>query len=255
LNGENPYRRWKLTLAYDGTGFKGWERQAQGERTVQGAIEEVIASLTGEAAKVVGASRTDSGVHALGQVAAVDLPARWIARDLGRGLNALSPPDLRIVDVCEVDEGFHPRYSARSKTYFYQLVEGAFDDPFKSRYAVRLPVLPDREAMRAAAALLLGKRDFSALMAAGSSVKTTVRDLSRIRVRWGRGQLRIFFTADGFLYRMVRNMMSMIVRIADGSLAPEKAEVILESGQRPLAPPTFPAKGLFLWNVHFGKGG
>lgn len=246
-------RRWKLTLAYDGTEFKGWEKQSQGERTIQGTIEQVIAKLTGETVSVIGASRTDAGVHALGQVAAVDLPARWEGRDLDRGLNALSPPDLRFEEVREVDKRFHPRYSARAKTYFYQLVEGAFDDPFRSRFVVRLPALPGRDAMRAAAALLEGKRDFSALMAAGSSVRSTVRDLTSIRIRSGRGSLRVFFTADGFLYKMIRNMISMIVRIADGSLVPREAEAILASGRRPLAPPTFPAKGLFLWKVHFGK--
>jgi len=244
-------RRWKLTLAYDGTNFMGWERQAQGERTVQGVLEEAITGLTREEVAVIGASRTDSGVHALGQVACADLPPRWEAPVLLRGLNALTPKDLRVVDVRETPGDFHPRYAARGKTYFYNLIQGSFADPFRDRYAHRLKGLPSPMEMRLAGNLLRGERDFSAMMAAGSSVKTTRRRLFAVRIRSGRDWLRVFFTAEGFLYKMARNMVSLMTYVALGEIAPEAAQRILASGDRGLAPPTFPAKGLFLWRIDY----
>jgi tRNA pseudouridine38-40 synthase len=246
-------RRWKLTLAYDGTDFCGWERQSQGERTVQGSLEESLERLNGAPVRVQGAGRTDSGVHALGQVAAVDLPEKWRAAELLRALNALTPRDLRVVSVSEAAPDFHPRYGARSKTYFYQLIRGGNPDPFRDRYAHRLPQLPSPAGMRRIAALVGGERDFAAMMAAGSSVRSTVRRVTAIRVRHGRDWMRVFFTADGFLYKMIRNMISLMTAAASGTLSPAQAQEILASLDRNQAPPTFPPQGLFLWMVKYGN--
>ncbi len=243
--------RWKLTCAYDGTEFSGWERQSQGERTVQGTLEKALVKLTGAPVRVNGASRTDAGVHALGQVAVVDVASRWTGEELVRALNALIPNDLRVVDAHRKAPTFHPRRAAVRKTYFYQMIEGRFADPFRDRYAYRLGALPPPERLRQAAALLTGRRDFAALMAAGSQVRTTVRDLSSIRVRSGRDWRRIFFTADGFLYKMIRNMVSLIVTVASDALSAAEALQILGSGDRNQAPPTFPPRGLFLWKIRY----
>lgn len=243
--------RWKLTCAYDGTGFSGWERQAQGERTVQGTLEAAIGQLTQEPVKVIGASRTDAGVHALGQVAVIDVAPRWQGEDLVRAINALIPNDLRVVDAEARPLDFHPRRTAQRKTYFYQMIEGRFADPFRDRYAYRLGLLPNRERLTQAAALLTGRRDFAALMAAGSQVQSTVRHLSAIRVQGGRDWRRVFFTADGFLYKMIRNMISLIVAVASDALSAEEAGEIVVSGDRTRGPPTFPARGLFLWKIRY----
>jgi tRNA pseudouridine38-40 synthase len=246
-------RRWKFNIAYDGTGFKGWERQAQGERTVQGEFEAALAVLTGEETALTGASRTDSGVHALGQVAVADLAARWKRPVLIRALNALTPPDLLIRDAVPVAPCFHPRQGVTKKTYFYHLIAGNSPDPFRDRYAHRLKVLPPLGPLRAAGRFLCGERDFAAMMAAGSSVQSTVRHLSAVRVRAGRGWIRIFFTADGFLYKMIRNMASFMTEIATGAISVSRAERILASRDRSLAPPTFPGKGLFLWRIRYNR--
>jgi len=243
--------RWKLTCAYDGTGFSGWERQAQGERTIQGTLEAALGRLTGERIDVIGASRTDAGVHALGQVAVIDVAPRWGRDELVRAINALVPNDLRIVDAVRRPLDFHPRHIASRKTYFYQMIEGRFADPFRDRYACRLKALPSRERLAQAAALLTGRRDFAAFMAAGSPVQSTVRDLSSIRVRGGRDWRRVFFTADGFLYKMIRNMISFVVAVASDALCLEEAVEIVAAGDRTMAPPTFPPRGLFLWKIRY----
>ena len=243
--------RWKLTCAYVGTGFSGWERQAQGERTVQGTLEAALGQLTGERVKVIGASRTDAGVHALGQVAVIDVAPRWGREELVRAINALIPNDLRIVDAESRPSDFHPRRAASRKTYFYQMIEGRFADPFRDRYVCRLGSLPARERLAQAAALLTGRRDFAAFMAAGSQVKSTVRHLSAVRVQSGRDWRRVFFTADGFLYKMIRNMISLIVAVASDALSAKEAGEIVAAGDRTKAPPTFPARGLFLWKIRY----
>jgi tRNA pseudouridine38-40 synthase len=247
-------RRWRLTLAYNGAGFNGWERQAQGERTVQGELEDALGRLAGERVRVVGAGRTDSGVHALGQVAAADLPGRWEGPELLRAVNAVTPSDIRVLEASEAAPDFHPQYEARSKTYFYQLMGGEFDEPFRDAFFHRLPSLPEIDRIRAAAGAIRGERDFSALMASGSPVQSTVRNVFAIRVRGGRDWMRIFITADGFLYKMIRNMVSLLVAAASGAIESGEADAILASRDRGRAPPTFPAKGLFLWKIRYQRG-
>jgi tRNA pseudouridine38-40 synthase len=242
---------FKLVLAYDGTDFCGWERQAQGERTVQGVLEESLFKLTGKSISVAGAGRTDSGVHALGQAASFRIDRALPERTVQNGLNAHLPRDLRVLEAARAPGDFHARYSARLKSYFYQIREAPFDDPFRSRFFHRLKRLPDAVRVRAAAARLVGERDFSALQAAGSAVRTTRRRVRSIKVQNGKDWLRIIMTADGFLYRMARNMVSLIMAQAEGEISEEEASSILASGDRGLAPPTFPAKGLFLWKVYY----
>jgi len=242
---------FKLVLAYDGTAFSGWEKQAQGERTVRGIIEAGLQSLTRSQVSVFASGRTDSGVHALGQTVSFHLNKDMDENTIVRGLNALLPRDVLILKALRVPDDFHARYSARYKTYFYQILEGQFDDPFKSRFYHRMAKLPPVEKIRRCTSILVGKRDFSAMQATGSDVRTTVRNLMSIKIRSGRGWVRIFFTADGFLYRMVRNMVSLLVALASGAISYNSAEEILASGDRSLAPPTFPGKGLFMWKVYY----
>jgi tRNA pseudouridine38-40 synthase len=242
---------YKIVLAYDGTDFCGWERQSQGERTLQGVLEESLEKLTDRKVSVAGSGRTDSGVHALGQTASFALDRDFEEQVLARALNAHLPRDIRVIEARRAPSDFHARFSAKSKTYFYQIMEGRQDDPFRYRYFHRLRSLPRLAEIRAAARPLVGKRDFAAFQAAGSDVKSTVRHVRAIRIQGGKDWVRVFFTADGFLYRMVRNMISLIMARASGEIAPEEAENIVSRGDRKLAPPTFPAKGLFLWRVRY----
>ena len=249
---------YRIIIAYDGTRFNGWERQSQGERTVRGVLEDALTRLAGMQVSVVGSGRTDSGVHALGQVVSFRLERDWESESLGRALNALLPKDTLIRSVRRAPPGFHARFWAHRKTYFYQVTAGAFDDPFRSRYCHRLRRLPPVDRIRAATRLLVGTRDFSALRAAGSDVATSERTVYAIRVRGGRDWVRIFFTANGFLYKMVRNMTAFIMALAEERLGEDEARRILASGDRTRAPATYPGRGLFLWRVDHrdpGAGG
>jgi tRNA pseudouridine38-40 synthase len=170
---------------------------------------------------------------------------------LMRGLNAHLPADLRVCEALRADEGFQARFDVQKKTYFYQIMESRFEDPFRKRYFHRVVKLPKIEDIRSAAEPLVGEMDFAALRAAGSDAQTSRRRIHSIKVRRGRDWVRVFFTADGFLYKMVRNMISLIMAQAEGSISKERAEEILRSGDRKQAPPTFPGKGLFLWRVSY----
>jgi tRNA pseudouridine38-40 synthase len=169
-------RTFKITLAYDGTGYVGWQRQANGP-SIQALVEEALRALDGRDVTVTGAGRTDAGVHALGQVAAFA-----IARELGpdallRALNAHLPPAVRVVGAEEAPPSFHPRFGAREKTYRYQLWNGDVLSPFERAYAWHVPGPLDVDAMRAAAQLLVGRHDFAAFQATGSDVATTEREI------------------------------------------------------------------------------
>ena len=165
-------RTLKLTLAYDGTRFVGWQRQAAGE-SIQGLLESAMARLEGRSVTVHGAGRTDAGVHARGQVASVEVTFDHDPATVARALNGQLPEDVRVLEVVEAAEGFHARFSARSKTYAYRIRISEVADPFDRAYAwhVRSPL--DLEAMRRAAALLIGTHDFAAFQSAGTEVRTT----------------------------------------------------------------------------------
>jgi len=240
---------YKLLLSYDGTAFCGWEKQAQGERTVRGVVEACLKQLTGEEISIIGAGRTDSGVHALGQVASFNLHNNIEENVLYKGLNALFPNDLLCLSALRAPHDYHARYSSIKKTYFYQIIGSRFDDPFRKRYFHRITELPDVEKIREASEILVGEMDFSAMRAAGGDSKTSKRRVLSIKVRGGKDWVRVFFTGDGFLYKMVRNMISLIISQASGAISKRQAIDILASGDRNLAPPTFPGKGLFLWRI------
>ena len=169
-----PERTLKLTLAYDGTPFVGWQRQAEGV-SIQALLEDALSRIEGGSVAVVGAGRTDAGVHACGQVASVRLSSPILPATLGRALNATLPPEIRVTAVEQVASSFHARYSAASKTYRYQIVNGAGPTPFEWRYVWHIPEPLDVERMSAAASLFEGEHDFGAFRGTGSSVKTTIR--------------------------------------------------------------------------------
>ena len=174
-------RNLKLTLAYDGTEYVGWQRQAAG-RSIQGALETALAEIEGAPVTVVGAGRTDAGVHALGQVASVRLTRDIEPRVLARALNAKLPADIRVLGADAVGAGFHARYSARFKTYRYCVSNGGVADPFAARYAWHVAAPLHLDAMRAAGARLRGRHDFAAFQSTGSQVRSTVRTLSSLTI-------------------------------------------------------------------------
>lgn len=250
-------RTLKLTLAYDGTGLVGWQRQAEGV-SIQGLLEDALARFEQGPVSVHGAGRTDAGVHALGQVASVVLRATHAAPTLQRALNAVLPPAVRVLDLTEAAPDFHARFSARAKTYEYRIVNAPFVSPFLHRYVWHVPGRLEFDAMRAAAAPLAGTHDFAAFQAAGSVVGSTTRTIHRIEWDPGGGferPLGIRLHGDGFLRHMVRNIVGTLVEIGAGRWEPERMAAILGSRDRGQAGSTAPPQGLFLREVLYAAPG
>ncbi len=250
--------RLRLTVAYDGTRFAGWQLQAPGGgRTVQGCLEEALGRLCGRPVRVHGAGRTDSGVHAKAQVAHVDVPGDRAGLPWQRALNALVPDDLSVVDACFVPDDFHARFSATGKAYRYTLwTAPGFILPWRRAYVwdVGRYAPLDVAAMDACAALFVGCHDFAAFQNAGSVVSSTTRLVHAVgRVATDTPQEMVWeFRAEGFLKQMVRNLTGALVAVGRGRCAPEDIRAVLEARQRPLAPQTAPARGLCLEVVEYG---
>lgn len=252
-------RRIVLRLQYDGSAYNGWQIQPSGI-TIQGLLEDRLYRLTGERVKVIGAGRTDAGVHAVEQVAAFDSSSLLDARVIKRALNALLPQDIRITGISVEEGDFHPRYSAHSKRYFYIIAEGKDIPVFINRYVWAVRTCLDLEAMRAAAEYLCGSHDFSSFRGAGCGARNPVRHVYRIEVARLK-KATFFFTefpcnliklsieADAFLRHMVRNIVGTLVEVGRGKIMPEAIKDILESRDRRLAGPTAPPQGLFLEGI------
>jgi len=243
-------RTLKLTVAYDGTRFVGWQRQATGE-SIQGLLEAALARLEGRPVTVHGAGRTDAGVHARGQVASAEVSFDHDPVTVARALNGQLPDDVRVLEVVEATEGFHARFSARSKIYAYRIRNAAVADPFDRVYAWHVKDPLDIEAMRRAANALTGTHDFAAFQSAGTDVQTTVRTVHRSEVLHEPGLLTYEIAGDGFLRHMVRAIVGTLVEIGRGRWpAPVMAD-LLASGTRADAGPTAPPCGLFLVRVDY----
>ena len=249
--------RLRLTVAYDGTAFSGWQLQAPGRgRTVQGCLEEALARLCGVPVRVIGAGRTDAGVHALAQTAHVDVPDSRAGLPWQRAVNALLPKDVTVIAVTPVAPDFHARFDARGKTYAYTLwTEPTFLLPWRRPYVwdVGRDTPLDTASMEAAAREFVGEHDFAAFRNTGSSVASTVRRVIAVDDAPGTcpQETAWRFTATGFLKQMVRNMMGALVMVGRGRLTPDDIRRILSGGDRSQAPATAPASGLCLLRVAY----
>lgn len=246
-------RTLKLTIQYDGTGYVGWQRQAAGV-SIQGLLEAALRPLEGADVAVHGAGRTDAGVHALAQVASVSLASELPGLTLVRAVNAVLPPDVRVLAAEDVAPAFHARFSARTKTYEYRIVNAPLVSVFLYRYVWHVMHPLDMEAMRMAAAPLVGRHDFAAFQGAGSTVATTERTILDLAWNEGGGFDRpIVFrvTGDGFLRHMVRNIVGTLVEVGSGRLEAGCLPSILQSRDRTQAGPTAPPHGLFLTHVQY----
>jgi len=249
--GETGRRTLRLTLAYEGTDFAGWQRQP-GERTVQAAIEDALATIDGSPVTVIAAGRTDAGVHALAQVASAQVANHLPPAVLVRALNVRLPADLRVTAVSEAPAGFHARHDARAKAYHYTIALGADPAPFVRRVVWHIPHRLDVPAMARAAALLVGEHDFSAFQATGGDVKTSVRCLLASELTDEAGPpryVRYRVTGTGFLRHMVRNIVGTLVDIGRHRWPAEAILEILASRTRHRAGATAPPQGLALVRV------
>jgi tRNA pseudouridine38-40 synthase len=254
-------RTLKLTLAYDGTDFSGWQRQAS-ERTVQAVLEDTLAPIEKRTVIVMAASRTDAGVHAAGQVASFTLERSIAIEELQRALNATLPPDVRVMRTELAADGFSARRDARRKTYHYSIWNGVTLPPAWRRYALHVPQRLDINAMNDAASALLGGHDFVSFQAAGSDVKTTVRrvvasgvhdvDVSAFAaVAPGDRLLRYEVTGNGFLRHMVRTIAGTLIECGWRGKGAAEMRAIVEARDRSRAGATAPPHGLTLWKVEY----
>jgi tRNA pseudouridine38-40 synthase len=246
-------RMLKLTVAYDGTLYVGWQRQAEGT-SIQGLIEEALARIEGQLVTVTGAGRTDAGVHALGQVASVRVATTHGCDTYVRALNAALPEDVRVRRVEDVPEAFHARFDARAKTYRYRILNSPVASPFELRYAWHVTYPLDLSAMRTALAYCEGEHDFAAFQASGSVVSSSVRTIHRATATLDESEtslLTLTFTGDGFLRHMVRTLTGTLVEVARGRRPATDLQRLLETRDRSQAGETAPPHGLFLVEVTY----
>lgn len=242
--------RVKLIVAYDGTNYHGYQSQVNGV-AVQDVLEDAIEHLFGKRIRTMGASRTDAGVHALGNVVCFDVDSRIDPTKISFALNARLPDDIRIMDSCEVPESFHPRFQDTVKTYQYHVINRKFPDPLTRNTEMHYYYPLDAEKMDAAAKMLIGEHDFASFAASGFSSKTTVRTIYDAHVTRDGDRVTFEITGNGFLYNMVRIIAGTLLEIGGGKYPPEHMEKVLEAKNRSAAGPTAIARGLVLCEIRY----
>jgi len=268
---QDPTRHLKLILAYDGTDFAGWQVQP-GRATIQGALASAIGRLTGENVLPQGSGRTDAGVHALAQVASFHTSSTIPAENWVSALNHLLPPSIRVLELTEAATDFHPRKSARAKTYRYRIYRGGICPPFVARYVWHYPYPIDEAAIIAAAGAVVGEHDFTSFAAvdpervermmaeadenerANATVALAPTNVRRVfSSMWHRDLDELIYTirGNGFLHHMVRNLVGTLILVGKGTLTRQDFERILTARNRSAAGPTAPPTGLSLVNVEY----
>ncbi len=243
-------KRIRLLISYDGTNYCGWQVQINGI-TVEEVINKALTDLLGEPIEVIGASRTDSGVHAVGNVAVFDSETRIPAEKISFALNQRLPNDIRIQKSDEVPLDWHPRFQNSVKTYEYQILNRRFPDPLKRLYTHFVYMPLDAEKMKQAAAYLVGEHDFASFCSAGSQVQSTVRTIYTLDVKRFGDVISIRISGNGFLYNMVRIIVGTLLKVGLGVYPPEHMKEILEAKDRYAAGPKAPACGLTLMNIEY----
>ncbi len=250
-------RNLKLTIAFDGTDFSGWQKQLNAP-TIQGELEGVLGKITNASVILHGAGRTDAGVHALDMVASFETESHISLSDLLRGANATLPPAIRILSIKTAAPDFHARFSTTSKTYIYTIETGKIQSPITRLYAVHIQQSLAIDAMQQCLELITGTHDFASFEASGSRDKSITTGRGSVRAiqiatvnRTAANELQFVFTGDGFLRHMVRNIVGSILEVGKGRKTVEEFKTILKANDRSKAAATAPAHGLFLKKVHY----
>ena len=254
-------RNFKMILQYEGTRFKGWQKQESTDNTIQGKLEALLTKMVGEKVEVQGSGRTDAGVHALGQVANFHADTQMSADEILQYMNTYLPEDIAVISLEEVPERFHSRLNAKGKTYCYRVIHSELPHVFDRRYVHMVEGEPDVEAMREAAKYLIGTHDFKAFTSSKKGKKSTVRRVDEIRIekvestsmlfRGEQDEIRFTYSGNGFLYHMVRIMTGTLLEAGMHKRKPEEIAEILDSGCREKAGELVPAKGLTLMEVRY----
>ena len=236
-------RNFKLTLCYDGSRYKGWQRQGNTENTIQGRLETLLSRLLEQPVEISGSGRTDAGVHARAQVCSFRAETALDCETLLAMIRRYLPEDIGALALCDAPERFHARLSCREKTYVYRIWNSDEPNVFARNYLYT-------PAMEQAAARLLGRHDFSSFCGMKMK-KSAVRELREVKLERLGGELRISLTGDGFLYNMVRIIVGTLIEVGRGERRPEEMEAVLKARNRAAAGFTAPAKGLILWEVRY----
>ena len=243
-------RRIRLTVAYDGTNYHGWQIQP-GVVTIESVLNEALTELFGEEIAVIGASRTDSGVHARGNVAVFDTEGKMAADRICFALNQRLPEDIRVQDSCQVPSDWHPRKQHCVKTYEYKILNRRMELPDRRLYAYFYYYDLDLERMKEAASYLLGEHDFKSFCSAKSQVVDTVRTIYSLDILKEGDEITLRIRGNGFLYNMVRIIAGTLLNVGNGRMEPEELAEILKARDRRAAGPTAPAKGLTLVGMEY----
>ena len=243
-------KRILITIAYEGTAYAGFQRQ-ENAVTIEERLTEALFRVTGEETCLIGGSRTDAGVHALGNVAVFDTESRTPGEKFAFALNRHLPADIRVMASREVSEEFHPHRVPSQKTYRYRIQRASIQDPLRRAFTWQIHRELDIQAMREAAAYLVGEHDFSSFCAAGSQVRSKVRKIISIELTENGDELWIQITGNGFLYNMVRIIAGTLAEAGLGRWEPPHMQEILEAKDRGLAGPTAPPQGLVLVGYEF----
>lgn len=254
-------RNFKMILQYEGTRFKGWQKQESTDNTIQGKLEALLTKMIGEKIEVQGSGRTDAGVHAFGQVANFHADTQMSTDEILQYMNTYLPEDIAVISLKEVPERFHSRLNAKGKTYCYRVIHSGLPHVFDRRYAHVMEQELDVEAMREAAEYLVGTHDFKAFTSSKKGKKSTVRTIEKISIervqstsmlfRKEQDEIRFTYSGNGFLYHMVRIMTGTLLEVGMHKRKPEEIAEILDSGCREKAGELVPAKGLTLMEVRY----
>lgn len=254
-------RNFKMILQYEGTRFKGWQKQESTDNTIQGKLEALLTKMIGEKIEVQGSGRTDAGVHAFGQVANFHADTQMSTDEILQYMNTYLPEDIAVISLKEVPERFHSRLNAKGKTYCYRVIHSGLPHVFDRRYAHVMEQELDVEAMREAAEYLVGTHDFKAFTSSKKGKKSTVRTIEKISIERVQStsmlfskeqdEIRFTYSGNGFLYHMVRIMTGTLLEVGMHKRKPEEIAEILDSGCREKAGELVPAKGLTLMEVRY----
>lgn len=243
-------KNYKMTICYDGTRYYGWEHQPDRD-TIQGKLESVLEIMCGEFVDVIGAGRTDAGVHARAMVANAVMDTDKTPEEIRDYMNRYLPDDIAVEEVREASERFHARYKAAGKTYCYTCFDGPVKPVFNRKYYTRLNTEVDVDKMQRAASYLVGEHDFKSFCGNPKMKKSTVRIVDRIEIRRNKGYIYFTFHGTGFLQNMVRILVGTLLEVGRGDMSPEQVKDILEAKDRKMAGPTAPPEGLCLMKVDY----
>lgn len=250
---EEKMQNYKIIIQYDGTKYNGWQKQGNTDNTIQAKLEKVLSRLNGSAVTVNGSGRTDAGTHAKGQCASFNLDKKLEPKEVLNYINEYLPKDIAVINAEYATERFHARLNAKSKKYLYTISVGDFGDVFERNYHWRLKENLDVEKMRKACEYFIGEHDFKAFCSNKKTKKSTVREIFNIDIQEDilKGEIKLLFHGDGFLYNMVRIMVGTLVEIGMGKREPEEIKELLKADKREVSGETAPSCGLCLMSVEY----